>query len=84
MEDLGMASQPQAVWQSGKARASVNSRIVMEGMTREGQKRRYFEKLMKRPGYLSKCGGSREVGGKGNSKIFPWVIIRRGGAFNRE
>lgn len=57
---------------------------MTEGMKGKGQNRGHFEETVKRPGYLTRCGGSEEVGSKGDSKIFHWIIIKRGGAFGRK
>lgn len=64
--------------------ANTRDGIMPEGMRGKGQNRGYFEQIIKRPGYLTRCGGSGEVEGKADSKIFHWVIIKRGGSFNRK
>lgn len=54
------------------------------GMEREGQNGGDFEKIVKRAGCSTRYGASGRLGGKGDAKIFHWVIMKRGCAFNRK
>lgn len=42
---------------------------------KEGQKQETLERIIKRGGCLTRCGGSGEGAGKRSAKISPWVII---------